>query len=118
MARSLFLLSTLSKSQNKAKIWINRFKKATRFHGEDWIAFVGYLMSKPFEIFIGIDDPEIFPILKEVDYGKIIKNFDEDGNIRFDVYAIYEKKLFYFPLKFTPHKYLDLEKKRRDRTPN
>lgn len=33
------------------------------------------------------------------------------------VYDIYEKKLFYFPLKFVPHKYLDLEKKRRDRLP-
>ena len=78
-----------------------------RFHGEDWIAFVGYLMGKPFEIFTGIDDPEIFPILKEVEYGKIIKNFDEDGNIRFDFQVIdkygYRKTMGGLSHMFTRH---------------
>lgn len=78
-----------------------------RFHGEDWIAFVGYLMGKPYEIFTGIDDPEIFPIRKEVENGKIIKNFDEKGNTRFDIQVLdrygYRKTMGGLSHMFTRH---------------
>jgi ribonucleoside-diphosphate reductase alpha chain len=51
---------------------------------EKWIAFVGLKDSKPYEIFTGIADEEVFPISKNVIKGKIIKNKDEDGNTRYD----------------------------------
>lgn len=60
--------------------------KLTRFnfHGEKWIAFVGYLLNKPYEIFTGLAEVEIFPIPESVELGKIIKVKDEDGNTRYD----------------------------------
>ncbi len=51
---------------------------------EKWVAFVGLKESKPYEIFTGIADEEIFPIPKSIIKGKIIKNKDEDGNTRYD----------------------------------
>lgn len=59
---------------------ITRFK----FHGKLWIAFVGYLSGKPYEIFTGLGELDIFPIPSTIDNGKIIKMFDSKGNIRFD----------------------------------
>jgi hypothetical protein len=54
------------------------------FNNEDWIAFVGYLNDKPFEIFTGLDDPEIFPIPKSIINGNIVKVVNELGKIRYD----------------------------------
>jgi ribonucleoside-diphosphate reductase alpha chain len=51
---------------------------------EKWVAFVGLKESKPYEIFTGIADEEIFPIPKSIIKGKIIKNKDEEGNTRYD----------------------------------
>src|SRR5664280_2645152 len=51
---------------------------------EKWIAFVGLKESRPYEIFTGIADEEIFPIPKSIVKGKIIKIKDEDGNTRYD----------------------------------
>ncbi len=51
---------------------------------EKWIAFVGLKDSKPYEIFTGIADEEVFPISKNVIKGKIIKNKDDEGNTRYD----------------------------------
>lgn len=51
---------------------------------EKWVAFVGLKESKPYEIFTGIADEEIFPIPKSIIKGKIIKNKDEDGKTRYD----------------------------------
>ena len=51
---------------------------------EKWIAFVGLKESRPYEIFTGIADEEIFPISKTIVKGKIIKNKDDDGNTRYD----------------------------------
>jgi ribonucleoside-diphosphate reductase alpha chain len=51
---------------------------------EKWIAFVGLKDSRPYEIFTGLADDEIFPIPKTIVKGKIIKNKDEDGNTRYD----------------------------------
>ncbi|MCH5220273.1 MAG: adenosylcobalamin-dependent ribonucleoside-diphosphate reductase [Muribaculaceae bacterium] len=52
---------------------------------EKWIAFVGLLDGKPYEIFTGLADDEdgIF-CPKSVTKGKIIKNVDADGNKRYD----------------------------------
>ena len=52
---------------------------------EKWIAFVGLLNGKPYEIFTGLadDDDGIF-CPKSVTKGKIIKTIDQDGNKRYD----------------------------------
>ena len=52
---------------------------------EKWIAFVGLLDGKPYEIFTGLndDDDGIF-CPKSVTHGKIIKAMDENGNKRYD----------------------------------
>lgn len=59
---------------------IIRFKN----NEEQWIAFVGFKDCKPYEIFTGIEDEEIFPIPKTISKGKIIKNKEEDGTTRYD----------------------------------
>jgi ribonucleoside-diphosphate reductase alpha chain len=51
---------------------------------EKWVAFVGLKESRPYEIFTGIADEEIFPIPKSILKGKIIKIRDEDGHTRYD----------------------------------
>jgi ribonucleoside-diphosphate reductase alpha chain len=51
---------------------------------EKWVAFVGLKESRPYEIFTGIADEEIFPIPKTIVKGKIIKIKDEDGKTRYD----------------------------------
>ena len=51
---------------------------------EKWVAFVGLKESRPYEIFTGIADEEIFPIPKSIIKGKIIKIKDEDGKTRYD----------------------------------
>lgn len=52
---------------------------------EKWIAFVGLLDGKPYEIFTGLtdDDDGIF-CPKSVTRGKIIKAINENGNKRYD----------------------------------
>ncbi len=52
---------------------------------EKWIAFVGLLNGRPYEIFTGLADDEDGILLpKTVMHGKIIKNADEHGNKRYD----------------------------------
>ncbi len=51
---------------------------------EKWIAFVGLKESRPYEIFTGIADEEIFPIPKSIVKGRIIKIKGEDGKTRYD----------------------------------
>lgn len=52
---------------------------------EKWIAFVGLVDGKPYEIFTGLADDEdgIF-CPKSVSHGKIIKAMDSDGKKRYD----------------------------------
>ena len=52
---------------------------------EKWIAFVGLVDGKPYEIFTGLADDEdgIF-CPKSVNHGKIIKAIDENGKKRYD----------------------------------
>ncbi len=52
---------------------------------EKWVAFVGLLDGLPYEIFTGIMDEEEGILLpKSVVNGRIIKNYDENGNKRYD----------------------------------
>ena len=56
-----------------------RFKNGS----ENWIAFVGLVNDKPYEIFTGINNIEDFPIPSTISEGKIIKVKDEFGK-RYD----------------------------------
>ena len=52
---------------------------------EKWVAFVGLLDGRPYEIFTGLQDDEEGIILpKSVTTGRIIKNYDENGNKHYD----------------------------------
>ena len=51
---------------------------------EKWVAFVGLKEGKPYEIFTGIADEEIFPIPRSIVKGQIIKNKNEEGKTRYD----------------------------------
>lgn len=52
---------------------------------EKWIAFVGLLNGRPYEIFTGLaDDDEGLMLPKNVSKGTIIKSYDEDGKKHYD----------------------------------
>lgn len=52
---------------------------------EKWIAFVGLINGRPYEIFTGLaDDEEGLFCPKSVHRGKIIKAIDANGNKRYD----------------------------------
>ena len=52
---------------------------------DKWIAFIGLLDGRPYEIFTGLaDDEEGLLIPKSVSRGKIIKVVQEDGSKRYD----------------------------------
>lgn len=53
-------------------------------NNEKWIAFIGIKDGRPYEIFTGLADEEMFPIPKSIHRGKIIKNKDENGKNRYD----------------------------------
>jgi len=57
-----------------------------RFNNNDekWIAFVGIKDDRPYEIFTGLADEEMFPIPKSIKKGTIIKVKDKSGNSRYD----------------------------------
>ncbi|HER07778.1 MAG TPA: adenosylcobalamin-dependent ribonucleoside-diphosphate reductase [Bacteroides sp.] len=59
---------------------ILRFKN----NDEDWIAFIGLLDGRPYEIFTGRKEEDTFPIPAKVKKGKIIKTRNEDGTKRYD----------------------------------
>ena len=52
---------------------------------ENWIAFVGFLNWRLYEIFTGLaDDNVVIMLPKSVSIGTIIKSYDEDGNKHYD----------------------------------
>ena len=59
---------------------IVRFKN----NEEDWIAFVGLMDGKPYEIFTGIIDQDVFYIPKTIEKVNIMKNKDNKGVTRYD----------------------------------
>jgi ribonucleoside-diphosphate reductase alpha chain len=54
------------------------------FNEEKWVAFVGLKEGRPYEIFTGLADEEIFPIPKTIIKGKIIKVRMDYGKTRYD----------------------------------
>ena len=53
-------------------------------NNEKWVAVVGVLDGRPYEIFTGMEDEEVLYIPKVVKKGYIIKNVDENGVKRYD----------------------------------
>jgi ribonucleoside-diphosphate reductase alpha chain len=51
---------------------------------ERWIAFVGLMDDRPYEIFTGRQEEDVLMVPSTVEKGKIIKNRDENGNSRYD----------------------------------
>ncbi|MCM1510898.1 MAG: hypothetical protein NC116_09315 [Clostridium sp.] len=52
---------------------------------EKWVAFIGLLDGRPYEIFTGLqDDEEGIVLPKSVESGKIIKCINADGTKRYD----------------------------------
>ncbi len=51
---------------------------------EQWVAFVGLLDGKPYEIFTGKEDEDVLVIPKAISKGFVIKNSLEDGTKRYD----------------------------------
>ena len=71
----------LVKRPNELEADVVRFQN----NKEKWIAFVGLVDGRPYEIFTGLadDDDGIF-CPKSVNHGKIIKAMDEQGRKRYD----------------------------------
>jgi ribonucleoside-diphosphate reductase alpha chain len=51
---------------------------------EKWIAFVGKLDGRPYEIFTGKEDDDVLPVPKTIKKGTIIKRIQEDQTKRYD----------------------------------
>ena len=52
---------------------------------EKWIAFIGLVDDKPYEIFTGLSDDEDGILLpRSITDGKIIKSYEDDGTSRYD----------------------------------
>ena len=62
-------------------------------NNEKWIAFVGLVEGRPYEIFTGLAEDDVLPIPKSIEKGRIIKNKNEEGNTRYDFQ--YENKYGY-----------------------
>ena len=62
------------------------FCKVEQFKNEkkEWLAIIGLLEGKPYEIFTGPKDIDVFPIPSSVTEGTIIKVRQEDGTSRYD----------------------------------
>jgi ribonucleoside-diphosphate reductase alpha chain len=89
-SRTGVLLATDNKVDEKVKFPTKRPKELDadilRFKNNDeyWIAFVGLIEGKPYEIFTGLKEDDTFPIPKNVSKGKIIKHKLESGEKRYD----------------------------------
>ena len=72
---------TVLKRPKELECDVVRFQNAK----EKWIAFVGLLDGRPYEIFTGLaDDDEGIMLPKNVAKGTIIKSYDEDGKKHYD----------------------------------
>ena len=82
-----------SKSEDKVNIEPQQLKRPEKLeaivmpfknNSESWIAFVGLLNNRPYEIFTGEVDEQLLSIFENVKKGYIIKTRDENGNKRYD----------------------------------
>ncbi|MDD4031520.1 MAG: ribonucleoside-diphosphate reductase, adenosylcobalamin-dependent, partial [Bacteroidales bacterium] len=74
---------------------------------EKWVAFIGLMDNKPYEIFTGLSDDEDGILLpRSVTGGYIIKSYDSDGNSRYDFQYInkrgYKTTIEGLSYKFNP----------------
>lgn len=95
-SRSGVLISNDEKKEEKTEVFQPAFPtkrphvleaEIVRFQNnkDKWIAFVGLIDKKPYEIFTGLaDDEEGIALPRWVNEGLIIKNRDEDGKSRYD----------------------------------
>jgi ribonucleoside-diphosphate reductase alpha chain len=90
-SRSGVLISNNGSEKKKSGFPTKRPEKldadVVRFQNnkEKWIAFIGLLDSKPYEIFTGLSDDEDGILLpRSITHGYIIKSYDPDGNSRYD----------------------------------
>jgi ribonucleoside-diphosphate reductase alpha chain len=89
-SRSGVLLASDKKKNETSQFPIKRPKELDaeilRFknNDEDWIAFIGLLDGRPYEIFTGRKEEDTFPIPSKVKKGKILKTRNEDGTKRYD----------------------------------
>ena len=95
-SRSGVLISNTERKEEVKEIQANTFTTkrpqileadVVRFQNskDKWIAFIGLLDGKPYEIFTGlVDDEDGILIPRWVSEGLIIKNKNEDGNTRYD----------------------------------
>jgi ribonucleoside-diphosphate reductase alpha chain len=92
-SRSGVLVANKKESKTETEEQLTTFKRPKsleaeiiRFNNEDekWIAFVGLLDGRPYEIFTGLADEEMFPIPKTIKKGQILKVKDKNGKSRYD----------------------------------
>jgi len=90
-SRSGVLLSNKKENKSNDEKASNKRPKVLnaeiiRFNNNDekWIAFVGIKDDRPYEIFTGIADEEMFPIPKSIKKGTILKVKDREGKSRYD----------------------------------
>ncbi len=92
-SRSGVLISNDKKKDTPTELPAGSFKRPKvldaeiiRFNNENekWIAFVGINNDRPYEVFTGLADEEMFPIPKSIKKGKILKTRDENGVSRYD----------------------------------
>jgi ribonucleoside-diphosphate reductase alpha chain len=92
-SRSGVLISNKKESKTETEEQSLNFKRPKsleaeiiRFNNNDekWIAFVGLLNGRPYEIFTGLADEEMFPIPKSIKKGHILKVKDKNGKSRYD----------------------------------
>jgi ribonucleoside-diphosphate reductase alpha chain len=89
-SRSGVLISNTKKEEKKEELTDKPRPKVLeadiiRFNNnnEKWIAFIGLLDGRPYEVFTGLADEEMFPIPKSISKGKIIKVSEQDHS-RYD----------------------------------
>lgn len=97
------LVGFSSKRPEKLEADVVRFQN----NKEKWIAFIGLLDTKPYEIFTGLSDDEDGILLpRSITKGYIIKSYDPDGNSRYDFQYInkrgYKTTIEGLSYKFNP----------------
>ncbi len=81
MTNNLTVFNVVEKRPDILECDVVRFQN----NKEKWVAFVGILNERPYEIFTGLqDDEEGIVLPKNINRGKIIKCINPDGSKRYD----------------------------------